>query len=108
MIKFVFIGFTFGTPQYPSTDVPPRLSSLFRTCTFKGSNARKSFATEYGATSFPWNFKINEVKMTAATIQALRIMMQGKLANCFQDMEARITSNIGNLVKDLRTDFVEE
>ena len=46
--------------------------------------------------------------MTAATIQALRIMMQGKLANCFQDMEARITSNIGNLVKDLRTDFVEE
>lgn len=46
---FVFIGFTFGTPQYPSTDVPPQLSSLFRTCTFKGSNARNSFATEYGA-----------------------------------------------------------
>ena len=46
--------------------------------------------------------------MTAATIQALRIMMEGKLANCFQDMEARIISNIGYLVRDLRTDFVEE
>ena len=59
-------------------------------------------------TSFLRNFKINEVEMTAATIQALRIMMEGKLANCFQDMEARIISNIGYLVRDLRTDFVEE